>query len=114
MTTRKLEASTRVDAGVAVIDLHGEINRSSEAVLGAAYADADAGTVLLNFADVAYINSTGIAVIVGFLGRARSDGRRVIACALSDHYREIFEITRLSDFMPIYDDEANAVAERTG
>ncbi|HEX2234971.1 MAG TPA: STAS domain-containing protein [Actinomycetota bacterium] len=117
MTTRELEASTRVDAGVAVIDLHGEINRSSEAVLGAAYADAaagDAGTVLLNFADVAYINSTGIAVIVGFLGRARSDGRRVIACALSDHYREIFEITRLSDFMPIYDDEANAVAERTG
>lgn len=115
MTTRELEASTRLDAGIAVIDLRGEINRSSEAVLGAAYTDAAAGdarAIVLNFAKVAYINSTGIAVIVGFLARARSDGRTVMACALSEHYREIFEITRLSDFMPIYDDEENAVAEQ--
>ncbi|MBA4170177.1 MAG: anti-sigma factor antagonist, partial [Chloroflexi bacterium] len=37
-------------------------------------------------------------------------GRAVHAAGLSDHYRHIFEITRLSDFMTIHDDMASAVA----
>jgi anti-anti-sigma factor len=66
--------------------------------------------VLLNFADVEYINSTGIALIVGLLARARKHGTRVLAAGLSEHYREIFEITRLADFMELYPDEEGAVA----
>ncbi len=58
-------------------------------------------TLLLDFANVEYINSTGIALIVGLLARARTDQRPVSARGLTDHYREIFEITRLSDFMTI-------------
>ena len=114
MATRELEARTRAGSGHVVIDLSGEISRSSEAVLNDAYAEAAAQggpAILLNFSEVDYINSTGIAVIVGLLARARSDGRAVMACALSDHYREIFEITRLSDFMTIYEDERKAVTE---
>ena len=71
-------------------------------------------TLLLDFGDVAYINSTGIALIVGLLGRARADGVAVAACRLSDHYREIFEITRLSDFMSIHADERSARAATQG
>ncbi len=59
---------------------------------------------------MSYINSTGIALIVGLLGRARADGVPVSACGLTDHYREIFEITRLSDFMTIDDAGAGADA----
>ena len=36
------------------------------------------------------------------------------ACGLSDHYREIFEITRLSDFMTITDSEDGAVRAADG
>ena len=74
------------------------------------------GPVVLNFAGADYINSTGIALIVGLLARARAGGVPIRACGLSDHYREIFEITRLADFMPIATDEDSAVdgAERTG
>ena len=61
-------------------------------------------------ADVDYINSTGIAVIVGVLAMARAEDREVGAFGLTDHYREVFSITRLSDFMTIYDDETAAVA----
>ena len=71
-------------------------------------------SLLLDFAAVDYINSTGIALIVGLLGRARADGVAVAACGLSDHYREIFEITRLSDFMSIYADEASAASSHEG
>ena len=72
--------------------------------------------VVLNFAGAGYINSTGIALIVGLLAKARAARIDVRAYGLTPHYREIFEITRLADFMPIATDEDSAVegAERTG
>jgi anti-sigma B factor antagonist len=114
MAATSFEASSRNRSQAAIIDLHGEIDRSSEAALTTAYGEATAGgatAVLLNFSDVGYINSTGIAVIVGLLARARTEGRKMTAYGLSEHYREIFEITRLSDFMSIFGDEDSAVAE---
>jgi hypothetical protein len=41
---------------------------------------------------------------------ARAEDRVVAAFGLTDHYREVFNITRLADFMTIYDDETAAVA----
>jgi anti-anti-sigma factor len=105
-------AEVRQHEGTGVIDLHGEINLGADQALGAAYEAATAGdpkTIVLNFARVDYINSTGIALIVGLLARARKERRAVSAFGLSDHYREIFAITRLSDFMGIYPDEDSAV-----
>ena len=115
MPTSLLEATVRERGATAVIDLRGEINSAAEADLTAAYDDAvsrGSGAVLLNFADVVYINSTGIALIVGILARARTEGRTVHACNLLEHYRDIFQITRLSDFMPMFTDEESAVAAR--
>lgn len=104
--------------GAAIIDLAGDIDSGAEHALEAAWAEASEppGPVVLNFAGADYINSTGIALIVGLLARARAGGVPIRACGLSDHYREIFEITRLADFMPIANDEDSAVegAERTG
>ena len=61
--------------------------------------------MLLDFAAVDYINSTGIALIVGILAEARKSGQEVQAGGLAEHYREIFRITRLSDFMTILDEQ---------
>jgi anti-anti-sigma regulatory factor len=47
---------------------------------------------------------------VGLLAQARKTHRRLVTCGLSDHYQEIFHITRLSDFMTMYGDEASALA----
>jgi anti-anti-sigma factor len=103
--------------GVAVIDLTGDLNSSAEDALNEAYAQATssgAGAVVLNFDGAAYINSTGIALIVGLLAQARTSGIEVKAYGLSDHYREIFEITRLADFMTIADNENGAVGGAKG
>jgi len=70
--------------------------------------------VILNFESAGYINSTGIAVIVGLLARARAAGIEVRAYGLTPHYREIFEITRLADFMAINPDEDSAVSGAEG
>ena len=117
MEVRHLSVEVRLEKGVAVLDLKGEINGFAEEALNAAYAEAEAQdpkTVLLNFGGVDYINSTGIALIVGLLAKARASHRRLLACNLSEHYVEIFNITRLSDFMNVFPDEQTAVVEASG
>jgi anti-sigma B factor antagonist len=114
MPDRSLEASVRHQPRVAIIDLRGEINAFAEDTLNAAYAEAEkreSDVILLNFSDVDYINSTGIALIVSLLARARKTKRKLLACGLSQHYVEIFQITRLVDFMNVFPDEASALSE---
>lgn len=98
--------------GVAVIDVIGDVDVRAEADLDAAWAQATAehpNAVVLNFAGTGYINSTGIALIVGLLAKARAHEVPIRAFGLSSHYREIFEVTRLADFMAISPDEDTAV-----
>ena len=117
MPIKRLQASVRHQPRIAIIDLHGEIDSSAESVLNTAYNEAESqepGSILLNFSDVQYINSTGIALIVSLLARARKSQHRLLACGLSDHYVEIFKITRLADFMSVFPDEASALKDSTG
>ena len=116
MSAKSLETTVRRVSGVAVIDLRGDIDGGAEQALNAAYAAAtvtDPAAVLLNFSGVEYINSTGIALIVGVLAQARKAKRHISTFGLSDHYTEIFQITRLADFMGIYPDEASALSHQT-
>jgi anti-anti-sigma factor len=113
MAVQHLVASVRQEPGGVVLDLRGEINGFGQEALDAAYAEAetkDPETILLNFEEVDYINSTGIALIVGLLAKARASRRRLLAYGLSDHYVEIFDITRLSDFVSVFPDEESAMS----
>ena len=112
MAETQLEIGIRVEGDMAIIDLQGQINAFAEAALINAYMEArstEAKSLALNFSDVEYINSTGIALIVSLLAKARKDSQNVIAFGLTDHFQNIFEITRLSDFMQIVPDEAAAL-----
>jgi anti-anti-sigma factor len=81
------DAEVRALPGGAVLTLFGDIDGSAADVLTAAYeravAEHDPAAVVLDFAAVSYINSTGIALIVSVLARARSQRRKVVASCLS-------------------------------
>ena len=116
MSPTRFAADVRETDGGVVIVLTGDINALAEDDLERAVTLAlatDRDTVVLDFERIDYINSTGIALVVSLLRRARAARVRVVACGLSDHYREIFEITRLVDYMPIADDEASALRSPT-
>jgi anti-anti-sigma factor len=110
--TDRFNAAPRAEAGTGIIDLIGVLDGDSAAALTKAYTVAapEADRILLNFGPMTFMNSSGIALVVEILARARVEGRAVHAVGLSDHYRHIFEITRLSDFMTVHDDMATAVA----
>jgi anti-anti-sigma factor len=114
MPASRFETEVRLEAGIAVVLMRGDIDREAESGLAAAYlAAGNASVILLDYTAVGYINSTGIALIVRFLADGRRDRREIRACALSPHYTEIFELTRLSDYMHIFDDAASATAVAT-
>lgn len=91
------------------VRLSGDLNGRADETLATAYAQIAAlgpRVVSLDFGHVGYINSTGIALVVRLLADARRDGRTVRGIGLTEHYREIFRITRLSDFMEIVEGDA--------
>ncbi len=93
---------THRDGGTAVLRMRGELNAVADVALLAAHDDAVANApdeLLLDFTAVDYINSSGIALIVTLLADAHRAHRMVRATGLSPHYRHIFEITRLTDYL---------------
>ena len=94
------------------IDIKGDITANSEDVLMDAYgraSDNGVKAIVLNFAGLEYMNSGGIGLLVTLLVRAQRQRQRVLAYGLSDHYRQIFELTRLDEAVGIHDSEADAL-----
>ena len=101
-----------VSDGIRVIDITGEITAFSEKEIAEAHGKAGDGAraVILNFDGLEYMNSGGIGLLVTTLIRAQRSGHKLMAFGLSDHYRQIFSLTRLDEAIGIYDDEPAAVA----
>lgn len=108
----RFTATVQTGGATPVIELRGQIDGDAATTMLDAWDQAAPGAsrVVLDFSATDYINSTGLALIVQVLARARSERCEVHAVGLSDHYREIFEITRLSDFVTIQADRATAFA----
>ena len=107
----------RVSGAVAVLDIDGEITAFSEEALMSAYAQGAAdGTkaVILNFTSLEYMNSGGIGLLVTVLVRANRAKQKLLAFGLTEHYAQIFELTRLNEAIGIYDTEHEAVAAAAG
>ncbi len=108
--------ATRIDVrlatdGVAVIDIDGDVVPATEDALLEAYDKCEhARAVVLNFERLSYMNSGGIGLLVTMLVRARRRGQTLHAHGLSDHYRHIFELTRIDETIRLHDSEADAVA----
>jgi anti-sigma B factor antagonist len=109
---KTFHTSIRRQTDKVVIDLSGDINAQADQELQSAYTEAESGSsaiIVLNFSAVSYINSTGIALIVGLMAQARKVHRTLAIYGLNDHYLEIFQITRLADFIQIFPNEASVM-----
>lgn len=94
--------------GLRVIDIEGEITAFSEGVFSEAFSQASSGdvkAVALNFADLEYMNSGGIGLLVTMLIRAQRNNQKLAAYGLNDHYRQILSLTRLDEAIEIHPDE---------
>jgi anti-sigma B factor antagonist len=111
MTEATATFAVRRVGSAGVVDISGDVTAGSEDVLMGAYDETgDARTIVLNFTGLSYMNSGGIGLLVTLLVRANRRSQRLLAFGLSDHYRQIFELTRLDEAVGIHDSEAVALA----
>jgi len=114
MTETTVPMSVRTPSDrTSVIDIAGEVTAASEGALMDAYGRASGEHtrwVVLNFSELEYMNSSGIGLLVTLLVRANRQKQRLLAFGLTDHYRQIFQLTRLDEAIAIHDSESDAIA----
>jgi anti-sigma B factor antagonist len=114
MATPQLTLDVRKPAAtIAVIDIHGEVTGAAEVPLMSAYDEASKNgvrTLIINFSDLEYMNSSGIGLLVTLLIRVNRQKQRMFSYGLTDHYQQIFQLTRLNEAITIYPDEASALS----
>lgn len=109
-------SADRIDERTLVIRVRGDVTAASEGALMAAYAQAGekTRTIVLDFSGLEYMNSGGIGLLVTLLVRANRQKQKLLACGLNDHYKQIFELTRLDEAIGIHETETAALAATKG
>lgn len=113
MATSNLTTNVRKVNGASVIDIKGDVTGLAENALMDAYTKASDGgvaTIVLNFNELDYLNSSGIGLLVTMLIRTQRQKQSLRACGLSEHYVEIFKLTRLDEAIGIFNSESEALA----
>lgn len=112
MIEPNVHMQVRKQPGASVIEIQGEVTGFAEEALMNAYNEAGGQTpvVILDFSGLDYMNSTGIGLLVTLLIRAQRQQQRLIACGLSSHYRQIFDLTRLDEAFSVYNTTDEALA----
>jgi anti-sigma B factor antagonist len=102
-----------VSSKASIVDIDGEVTSMAENVLMDAYSQATAAgahAIILNFSAMEYMNSGGIGLLVTLLIRVKREQQRLLTFGLSEHYRHIFDVTRLDEAIGVYETEAEALA----
>ncbi len=114
MTKAKVNVEVRmVGKTIGILDIQGEINAFAETSLMDAYTEATsngAKSIILNFTELEFMNSSGIGLLVTLLIRVQRQKQRLLAFGLGEHYQQIFELTRLNEAILIFASEEAAVA----
>jgi anti-sigma B factor antagonist len=100
--------------GVSVFDLHGEMTAFSEQKMIDAYhqvSGVGSQIIILNFKSLEYMNSSGIGLLIMILVRANRSRQKLVASGLDEHYKMIFELTRLNEAIPVYETVQEALED---
>jgi anti-sigma B factor antagonist len=108
-----LRMTDREVNGVNVIDLEGRIvlGEESNAFRERVKSLLAAGKkkIVLNLANVSYIDSAGLGTLVATFHSARSQGATLKLANLGQKFKEVLQVTKLMTVFDTYDNEAAAV-----
>jgi len=112
-----MKVTTRQVDGVTILDLSGRITLGEGSVtLRDSVRDLlskGQKRILLNLADVNYIDSSGIGELVSAYTTVRNQGGELKLLNLTRKVHDLLQITKLYTVFDIKDDEASAIASYT-
>ncbi len=95
----------RIDDRTTIIHLAGDVTTFAEKEINAAYAQVSnngAINIIFNFRENDYINSAGIAILIGLVTESRRNNQRLIMSMPSTHFQKIFRMVGLSQYADVY------------
>jgi len=106
--------STRIHQDTTILDIRGDLDNACEASLAGAFAEGmkASGNILLNLSGLGRMDVEGSGLLLINAARAARKNIRVLACGLSEPYRDVFHLTGLDEAIAIYDSEADALCCR--
>lgn len=113
MLEDELTVNIRHRDGVAIIDLIGDVTTFAEEKINSAYRQVTAKGdrfILLNFRQNDYINSAGIAILIGIVTEVNQNGQKLAVSGLSPHFQKIFRMVGLAQYAEIYQTEEDALS----
>jgi anti-sigma B factor antagonist len=109
-----LTAKTRQIGDVSIVDLNGKITlgESSGVLRDELNALLAMGRkhIIVNMANVSYVDSAGLGELVGKYTTATNQGGSIKLLYLQGKMKDLLQITKLHTIFPIYEDEKEAVA----
>jgi anti-sigma B factor antagonist len=108
-----MTANTRRIEGVNIVDLSGRITiGEGTIVLKEAVRNLlqrNEKNILLNLADVSYIDSSGIGELVSSFTTVGNQGGKLKLLSLTKKVHDLLSITKLLTVFEVFDDEAKAI-----
>lgn len=111
---KDLEISIRPKGEVSVIDIKGDVTAPTGQPIEEAYQKvtaAGAKKILVAFASDCYINSGGIAILIGVLSETRKKEQVVRMTGLSQHFQKIFAMVGITKYAQVFPSEDAALAD---
>jgi anti-sigma B factor antagonist len=104
---------SEIKDGVLVISLGGNLlgEHSNAPVMELITENLAAGNkkVVFNLAEMKFINSTGLGMLMTALTKTRNAGGELGLCTLPDQMKKLLQMTKLESIFPVYADEATAI-----
>lgn len=101
-----LKLGSRVVEGAAVVDCHGRIVFGDESIALREFVKdllKNNNQIVINLAEVNYIDSGGLGTLVGLYTSARSAGGVIKLASLTNRVGELLQVTKLLTVFEVYD-----------
>jgi anti-anti-sigma factor len=113
----EIQVQVRGEGNATIIDLIGDVTTFAEESINQAYqsASADGATnIIFNFRENDYINSAGIAILIGVVTEARKRDQKLLMTGLSAHFQKIFRMVGLTQYADLHPSIEDALATLNG
>ncbi len=111
---KDIQVSISQKDDVSILNIKGDVTAMTGESIEEAYqkvSNSGAQKILLYFDKDGYINSGGIAILIGIASESRKSGQTVRMTGLSGHFQKIFSMVGLTKYTEIFQTEELALKD---